>query len=91
MHRLAIPALLRKALHSTRFIESLFSTVRHCEGNIKRYLGSGMMRRLIASVLLHAEKNLSKIKGYEAIEQVLDNIKKLQQEDTTFKQVKKIA
>ena len=50
-----------------------------------------MMRRLIASVLLHAEKNLSKIKEYEAIEQVLDNIKKLQQEDTTFKQVKKIA
>jgi len=39
LHPLEVPALLRKTLHSTNPIESMFSTVRDCEGNIKR--GSG--------------------------------------------------
>jgi putative transposase len=34
LHRLKVPALLRKTLHSTNPIESMFSTVRDCEGNI---------------------------------------------------------
>ena len=32
LHRLKAPALLRKTLHSTNPIESMFSTVRDCEG-----------------------------------------------------------
>ena len=38
LHRLKVPAILRKTLHSTNPIESMFSTVRHCERNIKRYI-----------------------------------------------------
>jgi hypothetical protein len=34
---LKVPALLRKTLHSTNPIESVFSRVRSCEKNIKRY------------------------------------------------------
>src|SRR4030067_265100 len=37
LHRLKVPALLRKTLTCTNPIESMFSTVRDCEGNIKRY------------------------------------------------------
>lgn len=57
LHRLKIPALLRKTLHSTNPIESMFSTVRDVEGNIKRYRGSTMKQRWLASVLLYAEKD----------------------------------
>jgi len=42
LHRLKVPALLRKTLQSTNPIESLFATVRHTEGNIKRYRSSTM-------------------------------------------------
>ena len=37
LHRLKVPGVLRKTLTSTNPIESVFSTVRDCEGNIKRY------------------------------------------------------
>ena len=45
LHRLKVPARLRKTLYSTNPIESMFSTVRECEGNIKRYRGSSMAQR----------------------------------------------
>ena len=41
LHRLKVPGLLRKTLHSTNPIESMFSRVRDCERNIKRYRDSG--------------------------------------------------
>jgi len=63
LHRLKVPALLRKTLQSTNPIESLFATVRHTEGNIKRYRSSTMMQRWLASVLLYGEKGFRRIKG----------------------------
>lgn len=74
LHRLKIPALLRKTLHSTNPIESMFSTVRDCEGNIKKYRNSKMMHRWLASVLLHCEKGFRRIKGYAAIPAVMIQI-----------------
>ena len=62
LHRLKVPALLRKTLHSTNPIESMFSTVRDCEGNIKRYRNSKMMQRWLAAVLLFSEKGFRRIK-----------------------------
>lgn len=67
LHRLKVPGLLRKTLHSTNPIESLFSQVRACEKNIKRYRDSNMAQRWLASVLLHAENSFRKIKGHEHI------------------------
>jgi len=74
LHRLKIPALLRKTLHSTNPIESMFSTVRDCEGNIKRYRNSRMMQRWLASVLLHCEKGFNRVKGYASIPEVIKQI-----------------
>lgn len=82
IHRLKVPALLKKTLHSTNPIESMFSTVRDCEGNIKRYRDSKMMQRWLASVLLHCEKGFRKIKGYKSIPAVLKEIEALAGNDS---------
>jgi transposase-like protein len=74
LHRLKVPALLRKTLHSTNPIESLFSRVRQCERNIKRYRNSRMGQRWLGSVLLYAEKSFRTVKGYEKISELLTNI-----------------
>jgi putative transposase len=78
LHRLKVPALLRKTLHSTNPIESLFSRVRSCEKNIKRYRNSKMAQRWLASVLLYAEKTFRTVKGVEQIKAVLENIEREQ-------------
>ena len=74
LHHLKVPARLRKTLYSTNPIESMFSTVRECEGNIKRYRGSSMAQRWLAAVCLHCEHGFRKVKGYRAIAEVLRNI-----------------
>jgi len=74
LHRLKVPALLRKTLHSTNPIESMFATVRDCEGNIKRYRGSRMAQRWLAAVCLHCEKGLKRVKGYREIKAVVERI-----------------
>ncbi len=75
LHRLQVPELLRKTLHSTNPIESMFSTVRHCEKNIKRYRSSKMSQRWLASVLLYAEDNFRTVKGFHEIPWVIQKIK----------------
>lgn len=74
LHRLRVPELLRKTLHSTNPIESMFSTVRDCEMNIKRYRGSAMRQRWLGTVLLHCEKGFKKVKGHKDIAKVLRTI-----------------
>lgn len=74
LHKLSVPPLLRKTLNSTNPIESMFSTVRDCEGNIKRIRNSAMSQRWLASVLLHCEKGFWRVKGYEDITTVIENI-----------------
>ena len=74
LHRLKVPALLRRTLHSTNPIESLFSRVRSCEKNLKRYRNSKMSQRWLASVLLYAEKTFRTVKGVDQIPGVLENI-----------------
>jgi transposase-like protein len=74
LHRLKVPALLRKTLHSTNPIESLFSNVRHCEKNIKRIRSTRMSQRWLGSVLLHCEAQFRAIKGHEEIMEVVSAI-----------------
>jgi len=74
LHRLKVPALLRKTLHTTNPIESMFSTVRDCEGNIKRYRGSRMSQRWLATVCLHCEKGFRRVKGFASIHDVIATI-----------------
>ena len=74
LHRLKVPALLRKTLQSTNPIESMFSTVRHCERNVKRACNSRMRQRWLAAILLHCEKSFRRVKGYRSIAKVVSAI-----------------
>jgi transposase-like protein len=78
LHKLKVPALLRKSLHSTNSIESMFSMVRDCEKNIKHHRDSKMRQRWLASVLMHCEKRFKRVKGYESITDVMNAIDELQ-------------
>lgn len=86
LHRLEVPAGLRVSLHSTNVIESLFSTVRHCEKNLKRYRNSRMAQRWLAAVALHAEEGFHAVKGFQFIPEVVGRIKALQAGRQALKQ-----
>jgi putative transposase len=91
LHRLKVPGLLRKTLHSTNPIESMFSIVRDGEANIKNYQGSRMMQRWLASVLLYAETRFRKIKGFTSIWKVRKAIKQLQSNNMIESTEQKVA
>lgn len=74
VHRLKVPALLRKTLMTTNPIESMFSLTRHCERNIKRARSSKMLQRWLGSVLLYCEGQFYKVQGFEKIAQVVEQI-----------------
>lgn len=80
LHRLKVPGLLRKTLTCTNAIESMFSTVRDCEGNIKRYRNSAMSQRWLATVVLHCEKGFRRVKGHLGIAEVIATIEQIQEE-----------
>jgi transposase-like protein len=82
LHRLEVPALLRKTLHSTNPIESMFSMVRDTESKVKRYRGSNMLQRWLASALLDCEKRFRRVKGYALIPEVIKNIEAAEEENT---------
>lgn len=84
VHRLQVPALLRKTLHSTNPIEASFSQVRRAERNLLRYRGSKMSRRWLGSCLLYAETQFRRVKGYKSIAEVMKNIER-EHEETPMK------
>lgn len=77
LHRLKIPTSLRATLMTTNPIESMFSTVRHCERNLKRTRGSHMLQRWLGSVLLYCEGQFHRLDGYRDIAQAIVNIESL--------------
>jgi len=85
LHKLKVPAILRKSLHSTNPIESMFSTVRYYEGNIKRYRGSRMSQRWLAAVLLQCEKGFKRVRGFAFISDVMATIEEEQSNDKELK------
>ena len=83
LHRLKVPAVLRKRLHSTNAIENIFSQVRHCEKNIKRYRNSRMAQRWLAAICLDVEPRFNKIAGSRHIPEVANQIEKEHMKDIT--------
>jgi len=79
LHRLKVPKLLRTTLYTTNPIESMFSTVREGEANIKRYR-KGMHQRWLGTVLLSCENGFRKVRGYRQIKSVVEKIKRRQVE-----------
>jgi transposase-like protein len=80
VHRLHVRLELRKTLRSTNPIENMFSTVRDCEINIKRYRKGAMSQRWLASVIYYCEKGFRRIKGYEQIAGLIETIEREQGE-----------
>lgn len=91
LHRLKIPTMLRVSLMTTNPIESMFSTVRHCERNLKRSRGSKMLQRWLGSVLLYCEGQFKKVEGYKEIAQAVANIEALEQAEQQSAAMKKAA
>jgi transposase-like protein len=56
VYGLKMSAWLRKTLLSTNPIESMLSSVRHTERNIKRSCGSAMLQRWLGTVWLDCEQ-----------------------------------
>lgn len=90
LHRLKVPAFLRKTHHSTNPIESMFSTVRECDENIKRYRDSRMMQRWLGPVLLHYEEIFRRVKGHDSIQQILKGTKTEQDGEATATTLKAV-
>jgi putative transposase len=61
--RLGITGTLRRTLHSTNPIESMFNIVRATQRNVKRWHGGDMRARWTAAGMLEAERNFRRIKG----------------------------
>jgi len=78
VHRLSVPPLLRRSLHSTNPIESMFSQVSTKMGRIKMMKKGKMAQRWVATALLEAEKGFRAIKGHLQIHEVKDRMRTLQ-------------
>ena len=79
LHRFEVPGLLRRTLHSTNPIESMFAMVRECESHIKRYRSSKMSQRWLGAVLIHAEESFKAVKGYREIPKVIRKIQQVRE------------
>jgi len=72
LHRLGVPAPLRKTLRTTNPIESVFDTVRTACRNVKRWRPGDQRERWIGSALLLAEQRFRRIDGYRELPRFLD-------------------
>jgi len=64
IHRLGLPAILRRSFSSTNIVESAFSRSRHVMRNVTRWRDGRQKARWAATALLHAERSFRRIKGY---------------------------
>ena len=64
VHRLRVPAQLRRTLASTNVIESAFSIVETVCRNVKRWHDGDMRKRWTAAGMLQAEQQFRRIIGY---------------------------
>jgi len=77
IHRLHLPAQLRKTMASTNVIESAFSIVEKVCKNVKRWHGGDQRERWVGSGLLVAENQFRRITGYKLIPVLMEQLKKL--------------
>jgi putative transposase len=62
--RLGVTGALRRTLSSTNPIESMLSTVRHTQRNVKRWRDGDMRRRWTAAGLAEAQRGFRRVKGH---------------------------
>jgi putative transposase len=71
LHKLNVPASLRKTLRTTNPIESVFDTVRTSCRNVKRWRPGDQRERWICAGLLFAENKFRRIDGYRELPRFL--------------------
>ncbi len=81
LHRIGVPAELRRVLWTSNGIESMFSIVRDCESNVKNHGISAVSQRRLATSLIQAETSFHRIKGRDQIKIVLQRIARLRKEE----------
>jgi transposase-like protein len=74
VHRLRVPAHLRRTLASTNVIESAFSIVETVCRNVKRWRTGDHIERWVGSGLLVAERQFRKVQGYREIPALLASL-----------------
>jgi len=74
LHRLEVPALLRRSLSSTNLIESCFSTSRERSRSVKRWRAEDQVVRWAGAVLLEAEKGFRRVRGHAAMPALLSKL-----------------
>ena len=72
IHRLGLPALLRRSFASTNILESAFSRSRHVMRNVTRWRNSRQKARWVATALLHAERSFRRTKGYRLMPMLIN-------------------
>ncbi len=77
IHRLHLPAQLRKTMASTNVIESAFSIVEKVCKNVKRWHGGDQRERWVGSGLLVAENQFRRITGHKLIPVLIEELKTL--------------
>ena len=77
VHRVHMPAQLRKTMASTNVIESAFSIVEKVCKNVKRWHGGDQRERWVGSGLLVAENQFRRITGYKLIPALMEELKTL--------------
>jgi putative transposase len=77
VHRLHMPAQLRKTMASTNVIESAFSIVERVCKNVKRWHGGDQRERWVGSGLLVAENQFRRITGYKLLPVLMEALKTL--------------
>jgi len=77
IHRLHLPAQLRKTMASTNVIESAFSIVEKVCKNVKRWHGGDQRERWVGSGLLVAENQFRRITSYKLIPVLMEEWKAL--------------
>jgi putative transposase len=77
VHRLHLPAQLRKTMVSTNVIESAFSIVEQVCKNVKRWHGGDQRERWVGSGLLVAEEQFRRITGYKLIPALMRELEAL--------------
>ncbi len=91
VHRLHLPAQLRKTMASTNVIESAFSIVEKVCKNVKRWHGGDQRERWVGSGLLVAENQFRRITGYKLIPMFMEKLKTLSPSKTAIVKRKKAS
>lgn len=91
VHRLHLPAQLRKTMASTNVIESAFSIVEQVCKNVKRWHGGDQRERWVGSGLLVAEKQFRRITGYKLIPALMRELEALTASKVTVVKRKKAS